>query len=939
MNLESESLSSTVQLISNSTDQKMYHELIYSFQGCRHFIFSVAFISFGGLQLLLKTLEEARNQGISGKVLTSDYQNFTDPKALRRLYEMENLETKIYLQNYFGGFHTKAYIFEYEDSIKLYIGSSNITENALLKNVEWNVKIISKNDHPFVTRVMKDFSELWNKTDVVTNKFLDEYESFIRHLREAKRDEEKFLYRENTITPNKMQMRATASLHSLRSRGENKGLVIAATATGKTYMSAFDVRQVDPKRMLFLVHRGEILHKAIESFKKVLGSQIDVGLLENQTMDVDHRYVFATIQSMNNHYMDFYPQAFDYIIVDESHHATAESYQRVLNYFRPNFLLGMTATPERTDGLGLFSYFENNVAFELRLYDAIEQNLVCPFHYFGVTEAKGIDLSDLDDRSIDELTKRLSTYSRVDYIIEQLKLYGHDGDKLKCLGFCASIDHARFMADAFNQRGISAKCLTGSDSVDDREKAVLSLESSDKDSIQVLFTVDVFNEGIDIPSLNTVLLLRPTNSPIIFIQQIGRGLRKIQGKEFVTIIDFIGNYKKSFLIALALKGSKYYDKDSLKVAVKRSFGDLPGNSFVQMDEITKEQIIRQLEQENFNTLKYLKDEYINYKKMLGKPISLSLVDFEVIEGSPDPIRFIKHSGSYLDFMRQVENITSFDPEKYSVLFWQLYRQLSKDLPIKRSIEFNILSLLFSHPRISIDLLKTLLVDLIPNLDNESIHHATRNLEGAFLDSTQLEKTISLVSIDETIIQLSKQWRLLNENEQWLIQDIIKYGLLRFEREFEDTPYQLPFFKPYMTYSMRDTAQLSNEVHKFSSYRGQGVIKHGSDYYLFIDLNKSENIKASINYKDRILSTKRLQWESQNSTRQDSQVGQNIINNQKKGVNLHVFVRKFKKVDNWIQPFIYLGKANTLSYQGNKPITFEFELIQEIPLNIYEDLVL
>lgn len=926
------------ELVSNDTNSNMYKELSSSLKECQSFIFNVAFISFGGLQLFLRTLDEIKSSSICGKVLTSDYLNFTDPKALRKLNEFSNIETKIYLQSEKGGFHTKSYIFEYEDFIKVYIGSSNITENALLKNIEWNVRILSKKNHPFIEQIYIRFNELWSQTKLVDSAFLNEYENFINEVRKIKTYEDKFVYREDTVKPNKMQELAIKNLHSLRSRGEKKGLVIAATATGKTYMAAFDIRQFQARRVLFLVHREDILIKAEESFKRVLGPHIDTGIYSGTSKELDHRYVFSTVQSMRNIVHSLHTKTFDYIVVDESHHATADSYQEILNHFKPDFLLGMTATPERTDGMGLFAFYENNIALEIRLHDALESDLVCPFHYFGITEIQGLDLSDLKEAEIKKLSKRLSSTSRVDYIIEKMKLYGHDGNKLKCLAFCASIEHAQFMSQTFNERKIKSVCITGVDSVAERQKLTDQLESNLPDTIEVIFTVDVFNEGIDIPSINTVLLLRPTDSPIVFVQQIGRGLRKLPNKEFVTILDFIGNYSKNFMVAIALKGSRFYDKDSLKLAVKNDFPELPGNTFVQMDEISKDHVLRQLDHENFDSFKYLREEYFNFRNGLDRKPILKLMTYEIYESSPDPIKFINHSKSYIEFLSRTEiksyNLQSAFPLKYL----NIYRQLSSLLPLKRSIEFLVLSAFLKRKSIEKEELFNLVQYQIPKIDRKSYEHAINVLRGAYLDVAQLKNFTPLLSEMDEEIQRTNDFSdfLVNDKESFL-EDIIKYGLTRYNREFRDEAYHLPFFKLYETYSMVNAALLSNVEKKHSSYRGQGVFKQGNDYFFFFELEKSSDIRESINYHDSVLDRDHIQWASQNKTTITSPVGQNLIHHLSKGISLHLFVRKSKKVGTQIQPYIYIGKANVVEYKNNRPIHFKLKLENKLPLNIYNEL--
>ena len=351
---------------------------------------------------------------------------------------------------------------------------------------------------------------------------------------------------------------------------------------------------------------------------------------------------------MSNHLEDFKQDEFEYMIIDEAHHASGPSYEKVMDYFRPKFLLGMTATPERCDEGNIFDIFGNNVALEVRLREALELELVIPFHYFGITDIEGIDLSDVKLQDVDEITKRLKVNERVDFIIEKMEFYGYDGDKRKGVGFCASIDHAEYMATEFNKRGIKSICLTGDNSADEREGYIKKLEA-DEDGLEVIFTVDIFNEGVDIPSINLVLMLRPTSSPIIFIQQLGRGLRKHKEKSFLTVLDFIGNHKKIFLIALALNGAKYYDKDSLKVAVATQFGNIPGCTNIQMDRIAQERILEQLTEENFNSMKYLKEEYLEFKKLNSGRIPYFLMDFIKYDGAPDPLKFLNKEKTYIGF--------------------------------------------------------------------------------------------------------------------------------------------------------------------------------------------------------------------------------------------------------------------------------------------------
>jgi HKD family nuclease len=432
------------KLIVNSAKGNLLNELISSLNTCNKFYFSVAFINFSGLQLLLDSFKEAGEKGGEGRIITSTYLNFTESKALKKMNEFKNIDLKVFVTDKEVGFHTKAYIFEYDEHYKVIIGSSNLTQSALKSNIEWNVEIISKNDAAFIKDILKEYDSLWNSSIKADEEFILKYEDFISKLSKTAYTQQLIFEKADYIIPNGMQKRAMENLERIRSFGETKALVIAATGTGKTYMSAFDVKSFNPDRVLFIVHREEILKKAKETFEILMpNTNKTFGLLTGNLKEKHADYLFATIQTLSKCMNEFREDTFDYVIFDEAHHATSPSYQGVFDYFKPKFTLGMTATPERSDHLNVFDLFDNNVALEVRLHDALDDELVIPFHYFGITDIESIDLSDGNIDDIPEITKRLKVNERVDFIIEKIEFYSHDGEKRKCLGFCASVEHAR----------------------------------------------------------------------------------------------------------------------------------------------------------------------------------------------------------------------------------------------------------------------------------------------------------------------------------------------------------------------------------------------------------------------------------------------------------------------------------------------------------------
>ena len=928
------------KLIINSKQTNLLNELKKNLKECERFYFSVAFINYSGLQLLLDTLKEIETKGVKGKIITTTYLNFTEPKALEKIQEFKNIDLKVFIANKDIGFHTKAYIFENKDNYKIIIGSSNITQSALKSNIEWNVRIISKEDAPFIKDVLKEYDNLWNMSSELNDDVLQKYMLFLNEIKKMEVKRQLVFESLQPIQPNKMQVRAMENLNRLREHGENKALVIAATGTGKTYMSAFDVRQFNPKRMLFIVHREEILKKAKQTFDKVLkGRNIKTGLFTGNKKEYDADYLFATIQTMNRYYEEFDKSYFDYIVVDEAHRAASDSYVNVMEYFNPKFTLGMTATPERGDSLSVFDLFDNNVALEVRLYEALEDDLVIPFHYFGITDIEGADLEGVNLDDISEVANRLMINRRVDFIIDKMNFYGHDGKFRKLLGFCVSIEHAKYMAEEFTKRGIKSVALSGADSVATREKYIAKLES-DKDDLQAIFTVDIFNEGVDIPNINTVLMLRPTNSPIIFIQQLGRGLRKSENKEFLTVLDFIGNHNKAFLISIALSGARYYDKDSLKVAVATDFIDVPGCTNIQIDEIAKERILAQIDRENFREMRYLKDEYNQFKSLCGGKIPYRLLDYIKYDGAPDPIKFIDKEKTYLGFVAKIEKDDNLKNLLLDKNFEKILKELNGNLPLKRINEFVILKYLLKNKSISIKQATDEILKYIEEIDTDSVKHAFECLNHQYYDSVMIKQRVKMIEYKNDMLFRSSEFEKIINNKEYrkYIEDAINYGILRYKNEFKEGYYGVPFLKLYEQYKMVDVALLSNYRKIHSAFRGSGLLTNNNDYFLFIDLHKEEGIEERINYKDKFLDREYFQWQSPNSTTQSSDRGRNLIFNKERKINLHLFVRKYKEIDKKAQPYIYIGKGDTVQYEGEKPITMKIKLHNEVPNKIYREFI-
>lgn len=540
------------KLIANTKDETMYNRILDEVQHCKSFTFAVAFIESGILNSLKTVLKDLN---VQGRILTSTYLYFNKPQMFRELLKLPNVEIRVYEQNH-GKFHAKGYLFQHEGYQSALVGSSNFTAGALKVNKEWNLLFTSHNNGKLTEDIASEIEEQWKGASKLSPEWIDEYEKKYKiqnkpaiKVVSQSVDEDNSNY--SIIKPNKMQKEALKNLQKLRLLRETKGLIISATGTGKTYLAALDVKNYNPKRFLFVAHREQILKKSLDSFHKVLGGdkKTNYGILSGNTKNTDAKYLFATVQTLSKaeNLNQFKRDEFDYILIDEAHHVGSKIYGKLLDYFTPDFLLGMTATPERSDDKNIYELFDYNVPYEIRLQEALEEEMLVPFHYIGVSDYT------YNGEVIDDNTnlKYLVSEERVKYVVEQSKYYGYDGDVLHGLVFVSRKEEADEIAKLLTKNGYPSQMLSGEDSQEQREQAIEKLKNGE---LTYLVTVDIFNEGIDIPFINQVIMMRKTESVIVFVQQLGRGLRKAQGKEYLTVIDFIGNYKNNYLIPVALTG-------------------------------------------------------------------------------------------------------------------------------------------------------------------------------------------------------------------------------------------------------------------------------------------------------------------------------------------------------------------------------------------------
>lgn len=912
--------------LTNYTDTSFLNKIKENFNKCNSFTLSVSFIKKAGLVLFEREIEEALERGVKGRIITSTYQNFTDIASLKEFLSWQNKYNNFECHvdmNCFGenGFHSKGYLFEYDDSIEIIVGSSNITRFALLKNIEWNISLISKESIDSYIEAMKNYEYLWERTFKVNEDIIKRY-TFILDYAIEKWDMDYINPMTQNIVPNSMQRKALKELRRYRDIGVKRALIISATGSGKTYLAAFDARNFAAKRVLFVVHRETILKDARKTFMNVFGAEKTCGLYTGNSQDLDCDFVFASSSMLARHLSEFDKNEFDYICYDEVHHIVAECGKKILNYFNPEFLLGLTTTPERMDNQDIFELFEQNVPFELRLRDAINNDLVVPFHYYGIRD----DLINYGEDNPNIIAKNIAESNNVDFIVKEIEKHRLKTEKLKAIAFCTNIAHCNLMANELSMRGYSTLALTGENNTGERLKAFNDLQDETND-LEIICAVDILNEGVDIPAINMVLFLRPTESSTIFLQQLGRGLRKYENKEYLTVLDFIGNdYGRSVQIALALGTlgrTTYTEKAYLKGLIESDYKTLEiPNVEIHIDELSKKEIIKYIDKENFNKKNFLKKDYENFKKYLNKDDIPSHMDYLESEIAPDLNRFIKcklgnkRIRSYYVFLTMIgeENLPIYTESEINLI-----DTIEEFLPIVRIDEYLIINYLLHHNEI--------------NMDNLIGYNSRVN-------ETTLKNAIKVLT-EKEVLKDGKFKIDSIQNIREYLEDLIQYGINRYEIEFGDFEGE---YKLYANYSKEQTMTSINRKYTMDiKLKGTYPDESTGNTYIYVGLKKDKAKQERTNYKDKFISSKVFQWESENNTTESNSMGLKLQNTKK----VYLFVRKMDEEDNIVLPFTYFGTGRFTNMRNShvvdlktnaiyKTLLFDIELDKEVPEEYHID---
>lgn len=882
----------------------------------------VSFIKYSGIRIFKAELEEFTNSGRKLKIITTTYMGATDPKAIEFLAGLKNTEIKVSYNTEHERLHAKAYLFLRKTKFDTgYIGSSNISRSALTNGLEWNLKVTSKEIGHIIEKFKKTFETYWEDKEFEYYNLHTDKEKLTKAIKQQSSSDRSNITTFFDLKPFPYQEEILQKLDSERQiHLRTRNLVVAATGTGKTVISAFDYKRFkegNPRaRLLFVAHKKEILMQAQETFRHVLKDANFGDLWADGLEPVQYEYLFASVQTLNSrlHLLNLSADFYDYIIIDEVHHIAASSYRPVLNKFNPALLLGLTATPERLDGEDILKDFCGVIAAEIRLPEALNRKLLSPFQYFAVSDS--IDLKDVSWKNGRYESKELTrVYTkddrRVAEILSNCEKYLTDVTDVRAIGFCVSTEHAQYMAEKFIYAGLKADYLTSDNAKQNRDSARSRLRKRD---INYLFVVDIFNEGIDVPEIDTVLFLRPTESLTIFLQQLGRGLRLANGKECLTVLDFVGNARPEYDFEHKFRALVGKTHTSMIKEIEDDFPHLPLGCSIVLEKKAKDVILKNIQEATRFNRNQLLTKIRNFTHNSTSKLTLeNFMAFYHIE-----VQLIYKKGSWKRLCADAGVIPQFNEPHEK----ELARGIKKIMQGNSISYFKFLLNLIEH---GFQLNKPSMVEQQMLL---MFHYDVWQAAGPILGFNSLEDSISALARNPNMIaELSEVLGFLINQISFVEKDI-------------DLDFAFPL-KVHGRYN-RDQILVAMQLHKFekasSNREGVALNKELNSEALFVTLKKSEKeYSPTTLYDDYAISESLFHWQSQNRASPENTSGKSYIQQGDNGKNILLFVREQNddEYGNTIA-YAFLGSADFVKTEGAKPMNIEWKLQEPMPAYIWKE---